>query len=184
LFVQAGGTVIALAHTNKHKDGDGRAIYEGTADVVADFDAAYTLELDTPADSGKRQVTFHNFKSRGPNAQKVSFTYDASEGKTWGERFDSVRKIDTAAAQKAVEAMRADAQLDDDRSIVNFLKGRMDAGPIARKALVQEMLGIEGSGSRSQRERVLDRYDQSNPRAEHRFWHYSTNAKGGKSYDL
>ena len=33
-----GGTVIALGHTNKHKDSDGQLIYEGTGDLKSDFD--------------------------------------------------------------------------------------------------------------------------------------------------
>ena len=43
-FTQAGGTVIALAHTNKMKDNNGKSIAEGVSDFESDFDCAYTIE--------------------------------------------------------------------------------------------------------------------------------------------
>ena len=33
-FISAGGTLIALAHTNKHVGTDGKAIYSGTSDIL------------------------------------------------------------------------------------------------------------------------------------------------------
>ena len=40
-FVLKGGTVIALAHTNKKPGPDGKPVYGGTSDIVDDCDCAY-----------------------------------------------------------------------------------------------------------------------------------------------
>ena len=39
-FVMKGGSVIALAHTNKNPGADGKPIHAGTSDIVEDFDCA------------------------------------------------------------------------------------------------------------------------------------------------
>ena len=44
-FVLHGGSLILLAHVNKHADAEGRVVYSGTSDVVDDIDCAYTLEV-------------------------------------------------------------------------------------------------------------------------------------------
>ena len=43
-FVSAGGTLIALAHTNKHVGADGKSIYSGTSDIVDDSDCCFIIE--------------------------------------------------------------------------------------------------------------------------------------------
>jgi hypothetical protein len=40
-FIAAGGSLIVLAHTNKHKDADGKGIYSGTSDIRDDADCVF-----------------------------------------------------------------------------------------------------------------------------------------------
>lgn len=42
-FVSGGGTLIALAHTNKHPDFDGKRIPSGTSDIVDDTDCCFVI---------------------------------------------------------------------------------------------------------------------------------------------
>ena len=42
-FVSAGGTLIALAHTNKHPDAEGKRVYSGTSDIVDDSDCCFVI---------------------------------------------------------------------------------------------------------------------------------------------
>ena len=43
-FVSAGGTLIALAHTNKHPDAEGKRVYPGTSDIVDDSDCCFVID--------------------------------------------------------------------------------------------------------------------------------------------
>jgi hypothetical protein len=43
-FISHGGTIIALAHTNKNRSDDGKLIFEGTGDITNDVDCYYTID--------------------------------------------------------------------------------------------------------------------------------------------
>ena len=43
-FISAGGTLICLAHTNKHKNAEGKSIYSGTSDIRDDSDCAFIID--------------------------------------------------------------------------------------------------------------------------------------------
>ncbi len=44
-FISHGGTIIALAHTNKNRSDDGKLIFEGTGDITNDVDCYYTIDI-------------------------------------------------------------------------------------------------------------------------------------------
>jgi len=73
-FIQAGGTVIMLAHTNKNRQ-DGRAIYGGTNDVPSDCDCVFTLDTLNQNEM-RKQVTFKRIKSRANVEREKTFSYD------------------------------------------------------------------------------------------------------------
>lgn len=181
-FIQAGGTLISLAHANKHLDGSGKVVFEGVGDIVSDADAAYTIEMDTPKDQADRQVSFEMFKSRGPNTRKVSFTYDAGDGVKWLDRFNSVRKIDAHEATRRAEDIKAEEQLHKDRPCIDYIVGRLQSGQLSRRVIAQEDLG--NGFSRGEREKILDRYHDENPRPEHRFFKRTASYNRGFSYEL
>ena len=61
-FIMKGGTLIALAHINKHLQ-DGQAVPSGTSDILDDLDCVYVLQTVTSdADIGRRIVEFTNRK--------------------------------------------------------------------------------------------------------------------------
>jgi hypothetical protein len=79
-FVQVGGTVIALSHTNKKADANGKSIYSGTTDIVEDFDCAYMVDrVQQNVDPKKQVVLFDCIKSRGPVAARAAYAYAKSD---------------------------------------------------------------------------------------------------------
>lgn len=44
-YVMAGGTIVALGHTRKNPKADGTPQYQGTTDVLEDFDAVYIAQV-------------------------------------------------------------------------------------------------------------------------------------------
>ena len=73
-FVSKGGSIIMLAHVNKHSNAEGKVIYAGTSDIVDDADCCYTLEVIDETNTEKI-VEFTNFKDRGDVAKKALFSY-------------------------------------------------------------------------------------------------------------
>ena len=63
-FVLKGGTVIGLAHTNKHAGADGEPIHAGTSDIREDFDCAYIMKI-IEGETDNTVVEFKNIKKRG-----------------------------------------------------------------------------------------------------------------------
>ena len=181
-FTQAGGTLIALAHTNKHVDGDGNRVMGGTSDLNDDFDCSYIAELDTPFDAPDRQVTLKAQKTRGPNKQKVSFSYDASSGKTWTQRLKSVTLVVDVHAEGVVKAHDARRSFEADKCVIDYLAGQMSGnGEVSGSSLARDDTS-EGNPSRRERERVLERYDQSHEFPEYRCCTSQRMPKGGTSY--
>ena len=158
-FTQAGGTLIALAHTNKSKGADGKSIAEGVGDFHSDFDCAYTVErVEAITEGAARTVRFENFKLRGPNSMKVTFEYDSGEKRSWHRRFQSVKQIGEEEARANADKALADAQLEKDQPIIDYLLEAMAEGAVSHSGLCQNNLGNPVTGSRAAREKVLTRY--------------------------
>lgn len=174
-FTQAGGTLIALAHTNKNKDSDGKSIAEGVGDFQSDFDCAYTIDKAPVITEGAmRTIVFENTKLRGPNSMKVTYEYDAGEKKSWHRRFQSIKRIGQEEAQAAIEKAEKEAQREKDQPIIDYILSQFEDGPKSHSALTQNNLG-GNTGSRSQRDVVVSRYVGF-------FWEQSKSQKGGYSY--
>lgn len=95
-FVQAGGTVVALSHTNKKPDVHGRAIYSGTTDIVDDFDCAYLIDrVQQTVDASKQVVLFENIKARGPVAAQAAYAYSKPDGvMSYAQLLGSVAEVE------------------------------------------------------------------------------------------
>ena len=186
-FTQAGGTLIALAHTNKNKGADGKSVAEGVGDFHSDFDNAYTIEKSGAIGEAvsDRTIVFENGKMRGPVAQKVTFCYDAGEGRTWKQRFDSIKCLSENDAIAAEKKARAKAQMVEDQPIIAFILDELKSGEKSHTYLRKEKpSGCTGepTGSRAAREAVLYRYDQRNSDPDLRLWNTSKGDKGGIYY--
>lgn len=117
-FVSNGGTVIMLAHTNKHRDNDNKVVFSGTSDVVDDIDCAYTLDIANEDDFNKT-VTFENFKSRGDVIKKVSYNYSTIGGQDYYDLLDSVEEVEKEIAAKAQAQRNIDEKLTKNEIIID-----------------------------------------------------------------
>lgn len=59
-----GGTVILLGHTNKHKDLEGKLIFEGVGDIRNDIDELFYIDAVDDAQTGDRLATMSPDKVR------------------------------------------------------------------------------------------------------------------------
>ena len=138
-FVSHGGTVIMLAHVNKHRDDDGKVIFAGTSDLVDDADCAYTLDvLADDGATGMRTVKFENFKARGDVAQEVVYEYDAGEGVTYQRRLDSIRPAGEQERDKAERRKRTDAKLERNEEAIAAIKEAISEGVTRKTELVKD----------------------------------------------
>ncbi len=111
-FILHGGSVIALAHVNKHRGEDGKVVFSGTSDVVDDADCSYMLDTVSEDPIGRiRTVKFDNFKSRGDVTMTASYQYNYMDGATYQQRLDSVRPLDAEESRKTQERQRIDKKL-------------------------------------------------------------------------
>lgn len=122
-FAAAGGTIIALAHTNKHRSADDRSVPAGTSDIVDDCDCAYTLDVLTEErtdDGVSKTVEFQALKTRGPVARGAVYRYTSFDDGDYPRMFESVTQVDGDTADEArrkhalVEEKRRDAPLIQD----------------------------------------------------------------------
>ena len=169
-FSGCGGTVIALAHTNKHKIA-GESVAEGVGDFLSDFDCAYLMDEIEPTPENTKTIVLKNQKLRNPNAKEVHFIYDTTEGMSWSERFESVEMVGNEQAKAVCAEAKADAQHKEDLPTIIYLEQRIYSAsePISATALCQHDLDGDES-SRGQRERVLSLYADTNPNELHRHW--------------
>ena len=124
-FVSAGGTLICLAHVNKHTDSNGKSIPAGTSDLRDDCDCCYTIELVGNTEgfcSTTRTVEFECIKSRGDVVQKEVFEYTKEEGAGYQALFDSVKRVDPKAADTVRKAEREVEQRQKDKYVIEQIK--------------------------------------------------------------
>ena len=179
-FSGCGGTVIALAHTNKHKIA-GESVAEGVGDFLSDFDCAYLMDEIEPTPENTKTIVLKNQKLRNPNAKEVHFIYDTTEGLTWKQRFDSVEMVGNEQAKAVCAEAKADEQHKEDIETIIYLERRIHSSsePISLTALCQKDLNGD-TPSKGQRKRVLSLYADTNPNELHRHWRQRTmvNKKG------
>lgn len=93
-YVMAGGTILALGHTRKNSKSDGTPQYQGTTDIMEDFDAVYIAELVTTKDAAKQRVVrFKMEKKRADSPDAVGYAYADEPGMTYEEKLASVTPV-------------------------------------------------------------------------------------------
>jgi hypothetical protein len=176
-FVGAQGTIIALGHTNKHKDGDGKSIHGGTSDIRNSFSQAAILELESDAEAvGTRQVRFYNDKLRGMAKCSNTYSYTHGDNKNWIERVATVRNVNSEEASANVEQFIANTKRKQDNDIIECIKFMLNGGPMPMRDIIRAT-GDDVAGSQKDRERVLKEYTGKD-------WHESLGQNGGTNYYL
>jgi hypothetical protein len=182
-FVSHGGSMVMLAHVNKHRGDDGKVVPGGTSDLVDDADCAYTLDVVTDdKQSGIRTVTFENFKSRGDVAQEEVYQYDYSEGSNYGQRLDSVRALTDQERAKAEKKRTEDTRLEINREAIDAIRECLLDG-VARKTELIKEAAIRTGIARKKIILALEEHTGSKP-SESQFWHLIVEDKNAHVYRL
>jgi hypothetical protein len=177
MFVASGGTLICLAHTNKHKDHEGKSIYTGTADIVDDADCAYVIEGGEAR--GQKLVEFRNIKARGDVKLAVSFRYDMGAD-SYEQLIDSISRVDGATGDDLAIEAALNKAIELDRVVANTMLGFIPKDGITKTDLVKLITDDTGE-SRRNVIKILDRWSGDNYRKGHR-WKCVAEAKNAKAY--
>lgn len=113
-FIVKGGTLVALAHTNKKLGPDGLPVYSGTTDIIDDSDCAYIIAPIASSDgSNEKVVEFLNMKRRGNVVLKAAYSYTIENEATYNEILLSVCLVDPKQIDviKQVEALKSNAEM-------------------------------------------------------------------------
>lgn len=177
-FVLKGGTLVALAHTNKRAGEDGKPIYGGTSDIVDDFDCAYTLAtVSQQPDAQRKIVVFKNFKSRGNVAATAAYSYTQEQGISYNSLLLSVEEVGPEQLLPIQQAV--DLHKDDD--VITAVTACIAEG-INKKMKLAEAAAKRAKVSKRSALTVIERYTGTDPSA-HR-WHFVVQAHGAQVYAL
>jgi hypothetical protein len=143
-FITAGGSLIVLAHTNKHKDAEGKGIYSGTSDIVDDADCVFIIDKVGECEefAGKEiTVEFSSTKSRGDVASTLGFTYSKG-GQSYLELLDSVKRVDEKSLEGTKIEIEKKKQLGRDAEIIEATCFAINAGIRTKDLLIKEVKKI------------------------------------------
>lgn len=145
-LTRRGCTIIALSHTNKYKSETGELIEEGTGDLTADADNVMFLYPLKDEATGNLTVSTKFKKERAP-------VKDATFQLNRASRTVSV-ELGYFDTQAEATARTSEAE---DRTLIEFIKGRIENGPANQTELVAMAKAQLGAGRRTV-ERVLHQY--------------------------
>ncbi len=177
-FILHGGTLIALAHTNKKPGPDGEPVHGGTTDIVDDFDCAYTIKvLANHDDDSRKLVVFKNIKRRGDVAQSVGFTYSHDEKLTYLDRLNSVQEVDP----KQLAPMERKADLSSDASAIEAVRTSILSGVNMKMSLASAIVTAT-QVSRRHALKILEKY--TGDEVGRHLWVFKVGAHGAMAYSL
>lgn len=171
-FALKGGTLIALAHTNKNKV-NGKSRYGGTNDILSDFDCGYVMDKVSD-DDGIKIVEFNREKGRGNNSLNVSYSYGIESSLSYSQILTSVKEVDSSqlVAIKQVEQQKADEE------IIASVKRCIGLG-INKKMELAKAVAKDMQIGRQKAIEIMEKYQDQ----EHH-WQFKVGAKGAKIYSL
>lgn len=176
-FVVKGGTLIALAHTNKKPGPDGKPVYSGTTDIIDDSDCAYTLAPVTIDEHGTKVVEFDNIKRRGNVVQTAGYSYTIGQYASYGELLTTVCEVDPTS----LEPMKQAEQLKSDAEVIQAVIACIREG-INTKMMLAEATAAKSGISKRSALQMIEKYSGSDP-AVHR-WAYSVRDRGAKVFEV
>ena len=161
-FVMKGGSLVGLAHVNKHPDESGKSIHAGTSDICDDSDCNYiidkTILLSTSPSSESHTVEFRNTKARGDVAPKASFRYRRVKGSSYVNLLDSVERLDPELLERERAEKRAKHQLVRDEPFIEVLSELISADPAITKSELVKKGSENPELSQSQCRELIERY--------------------------
>lgn len=177
-FVLKGGTVIALAHTNKNPDAQGRPVHAGTSDIVDDSDCAYTIrEVSVDEVKKLRVVEFTNFKRRGNVVSTAAYRYSLENGIGYDGLLLSVEEV----MEVELQPLKEEAELKSDAPAIEAIQSCISKG-INTKMKIAAAASDRAKVSRRAALQVIEKYTGDNP--ETHKWKSATGQRGAQIYSL
>ena len=178
-FTAKGGTIISLAHVNKHKNAEGKSIKAGTSDIADDADCVYIG--DVISNNFEKTIEFINDKNRGDIERKVSFTYDPDE-KDYFKLLDSVKRIDPTKVDEIKSAEKDSEFFAENLTVINYIKELIYSGVNSQKEIIKQVNDMQGV-SRNRTLKVLNYYTGNNPE-NGKIWRYVSRENNRYEYRL
>ena len=157
--MSAGGTLIALAHTNKHLGTDGKAVYSGTSDIVDDPDCCFVIDkisTDERSGTATHKVEFSNIKARGDVSSKLGFTYEKRYGQEYAALLDSVTRLDGNYIEEIKEKAIVQAELEEDVAIIRTVCTLIQDGTVTKAKIIKQAHELS-SESTARAKKVLEK---------------------------
>lgn len=178
-YVMAGGTIVALGHTAKNPNSDGTPRYQGTTDILEDFDAVYVAQpLTSKAKADQRVVKLTRKKCRADSPETVAYAYATDPGISYQEKLASVRPVDPDdLSDYTVENEDVSDPLVMD-AIVRLIKAGSVCGQMALAKAAAKECGVSHRAAID----VLNRYAGNTPN-EH-LWNFDKGPRGVRIYRL
>ncbi len=180
-FISKGGSVIMLAHTNKHRDAEGKLIYSGTSDIVDDVDCAYILDSGEP-DGLTTSVIFENIKSRGDVVKTVGYSYSSKEKQSYWELLNSVNIIDEKERETARINQSIEREIEKNSVLIDAIIECIYEKITLKTELIEEARKRSGE-SKKKVIAVLSKHTGNNYKKGHR-WFVRKGDKAAKNFEL
>lgn len=178
-YVMAGGTVVALGHTAKNPNADGTPRYQGTTDILEDFDAVYVAQPMTSKTSPDvRGAKFIRKKCRADSPEIVAYAYAANPGISYPEKLASVLPVDP---DDLGDYATENGQVSEGLVLEAIVRLIEEGGARGQMALAKAAAKESGVSHRTAIE-VLSRHTGDEP-GRH-LWNFDKGPRGVRSYRL
>lgn len=169
-LTSAGGSIIALAHTNKITNDENKVIPGGTSDLLDDCDCAYVLYTasEEPADEGLRRfIKFEQRKSRGPTTREALYSYVVNDEGDYTRLFHSVQNEAPSAVQEAQKSIEIQKEKNENAGLIKAITEALKTESTSQTTLVETVQKLT-SASRNEVKNCLARWNL--PAAEGGLW--------------
>jgi archaellum biogenesis ATPase FlaH len=184
-FVLAGGTLICLAHPNKHKDAEGKSIAGGTSDITDDSDCVFIIDkvsISKEFMAETHTVEFTNKKARGDVASTASFSYEKTVGLPYSTLLDSVKSLNLNDLDEIKNKAASDKQFEEDKEVIESVIVTIKSGITAKNQIIKDVVAATSAGHK-ETGRVLERWTGNDYDKNHR-WSFTVGAHNKADYSL
>jgi hypothetical protein len=168
-FTHAGGTVILLAHANKHPGADGRPILEGVADLRSDADCVVVVERH------KDVITMTN-DDKHRSYVELEAIFQTAETKDYKELMDSIKQLSGQEAEELKLKREQESYADQNRRLIDTISEMLGPLPVLKTDLVRRLIDETGLT----RKAIIDTLDL----LEDELWEVEKGPNNSKNYTL
>lgn len=177
-YVMAGGTIVALGHTRKNPKSDGTPQYQGTTDIMEDFDAVYIAEVVESKSADQRVVRFKMEKKRADSPNMVGYAYADEPGITYEEKLASVVPV----AADELDDYRSESEDYSHTAVLETIYRLIEAGDGQGKMLLARKAASACNVSQRTALSVLEEHTGTSHITH--LWTARTGPRGVKVYEL